>query len=438
MTVTDSQAIGLFGLTRVPRLFGHLRKGHLPRAFLELYRAKGPVARLDMPFSKSPITVLMGERANLWARDEAGAALRPLPPSSVSVEHQDLRDSLAGVYAPARIEARFGEALDTLFEVMRDWQVGDVLRGRNACEALVHGQMSRINFGVDSVADLRDLVALERRDIHTRGLGLLPESMHRTPDMRIRQKRLDASLSACLLAASASDYPQGQLVNTFLDIHATNRARLPFVDLHTHLKPALLASLRLADLFALTLCTLASHPELHNQVKAEADRLFSHGPPTGETLAASDVDIASRVYLETLRMFPPVPFVLREVMNPIALDGRELPLGSRVLIATCTTHYLEEVFTDPSSFDIDRYLPIRGEHMRAGAFAPFGVGSHMCPGEEWTRIHLLVNLLTLVHHFDFKVTPACYGLGMRALPVSAPDRRFKIHITRKRNPLPTD
>ena len=425
--------IGLVRLAQTPRLLGHLRKGHLPRAFAALYRAHGPVVQIKRPFARSPVTVLMGEKANLWAHEEAGPFLRPVLPSNLLTEHAALTKTLASAYTCARFDERWVDLLRASAELMADWLVGDVVAGTRTCEAWMHHQFSRLDFGLDCLKVERDFIALERLELLTRGLGILPDRVLQTSGVRRRRIRIDRGLRNRLLQ---SKNDAASVVRGLLSVQAEHPESLPLIELHRHLLPLLLESKRLGSLLASTLCTLASHPELLELVKAEADGIFSRAGPSLHELQSERIDTARRVYLETLRMFPPVPFVVREIMNPVSVEGYKLPLGGRVLIALATPHHLEEVFTDPANFDIDRFLPLRSEHQKPGAFTPFGIGHRMCPSQDWAELHVLLNLLTIVHYFEFRVTPDCYRLGMRMLPTSAPDRHLKIHVTRKRNALP--
>ena len=61
---------------------------------------------------------------------------------------------------------------------------------------------------------------------------------------------------------------------------------------------------------------------------------------------------------------------------------------------------MEDVFPDPFTFDIDRYLPPRNEHYSPG-YAPFGLGTHKCMGSRWAEMHIALNVLMLAHHFTF-------------------------------------
>ena len=54
-------------------------------------------------------------------------------------------------------------------------------------------------------------------------------------------------------------------------------------------------------------------------------------------------------------MYPIVPMSMRNVMNSCVVEGYELPVGARVAITQTAAHYMDDVFPDPASFDIDRF-----------------------------------------------------------------------------------
>ena len=61
--------------------------------------------------------------------------------------------------------------------------------------------------------------------------------------------------------------------------------------------------------------------------------------------------------MECLRLYPIVPMSMRNVINTCVVEGYELPVGLRLIIAQTATRYMAEVFPEHSKFDIDRYLP---------------------------------------------------------------------------------
>ena len=122
-------------------------------------------------------------------------------------------------------------------------------------------------------------------------------------------------------------------------------------------------------------------------------------------------------------------------MNTCVVDDYELPEGRRVFIAQSATHYMSDIFPDPFSFDIDRYLPPRKEHIGTG-YAPYGLGTHTCLGARWTELQLAINLLMLVHYFTLEIAPANYKLKISPFPSLSPNKKLKFVISKKRRELP--
>ena len=121
-------------------------------------------------------------------------------------------------------------------------------------------------------------------------------------------------------------------------------------------------------------------------------------------------------------------------MNSCAIEGFELPVGSPVYIAQTATHYMESEFPDPFKFDIDRYLPPREEH-RGPGYAPFGLGTHRCLGDQWLQLQMVVNLLVIARHFTLKISPADYQLAFNPLPSMKPNKKLHFLVAERRNEL---
>lgn len=96
---------------------------------------------------------------------------------------------------------------------------------------------------------------------------------------------------------------------------------------------------------------------------------------------------------------------------------------------------MSDVFPDPFTFDIDRYLPPRNEHHSPG-YAPYGLGTHMCLGYRWMELQLAVNILMVAHYFTLKVSPANYKLRISPFPSLSPSRKLKFRIAEQVRELP--
>ena len=180
---------------------------------------------------------------------------------------------------------------------------------------------------------------------------------------------------------------------------------------------------------------MASQPELYSKIQSEADALFDNGDPDGGDFTVSAIDVTHRFLMECLRMYPVVPMSIRNVMNTCVVEDYELPIGSRLFIATTATHYIADIFPNPFTFDIDRYQPPRNEHHSPG-YAPFGLGTHTCLGSRWMELQLAINVLLIAHHFTIEVSPANYKLRFSPLPSMKPSKKLKFHIAEQRRELP--
>ena len=125
---------------------------------------------------------------------------------------------------------------------------------------------------------------------------------------------------------------------------------------------------------------------------------------------------------------------LRTVMNTCVVEGYELAEGSLIHIAQGAAHYMDDVFPEPTKFDIDRYLPPRNEHHSPG-YAPFGLGTHTCLGSRWMELHLAINLLMIAHYFTLEL-PSNSKLKISMFPSLSVGKKLKFRVAERRRELP--
>src|SRR3712207_9439232 len=77
------------------------------------------------------------------------------------------------------------------------------------------------------------------------------------------------------------------------------------------------------------------------------------------------------VVKETLRLRPPLPFVMRMVHQPYRLGEYELPPGTMIACNLYILHRRDDLFSEPDGFRPERFLD--GEPPRYG-WIPFGGG----------------------------------------------------------------
>ena len=430
----------------------HLRKGFISSAFADLAKEYGPVFEVRPPIGK-PIIFLAGLSTNRWAHRSARKYLKTRPylggiektygaigvlPALDGGDHFRMRKA----YAPTCSHAWLAGNLDQLFEqtrkVMATWTVGETYQARSMCRRMINGQVSHLQAGVDSQDMIDDLISFKERALTVHVMEALPEASLKTPAMRRRAKLIDEFFERVRdhqAVALRAGCPHSSLVGDVLSLHTSDPQLMPETNLRFALTVTAQLAMYFGDTLSFAIYDMVTRPELHDKVRSEADALFDNGDPTIEDLTPSAIDVTHRLIQESLRMHPTLAMSLRDVVNSCVVEGYELPIGSRVCIAQSATHYMKDVFPDPFSFDIDRYLPPREEHRGLG-YAPYGLGTHSCLGMQFAALQTAVNLLMIAHYFDVSVSPSNYVLKCSIVPTVKPNRKLNFHIAEQRRELP--
>nr|XP_026485702.1 cytochrome P450 4d2-like [Vanessa tameamea] len=152
-----------------------------------------------------------------------------------------------------------------------------------------------------------------------------------------------------------------------------------------------------------TLKLLAKYPEIQEKVYDELRKVLDAKRP----IIKDDIQklkYLERVVKESLRLFPPVPFVIRKVETDITLpSGRMLPSGSGVVVSIWGCHRDPKYWgPDAEHFDPDRFLPERLNLKHACSFMPFSNGPRNCVGYQYALMSIKTALATIL--LNYKVT----------------------------------
>ena len=428
----------------------HARKGNLPALFADLANEYGPVFKLRPPFKK-PMIFLAGPETNQWTQKRGRMYLRAkdyfsdfekiygangVLPSLDGADHFRLRRSLSPAYSRGRLEGQLDQLYHHARKFMANWTVGDAFPATSLCRRMVNAQLSPLFVGVDSQDILDDLMTYKERALTTHIMKALPKFMLHTPGMRRRAKAVDtllARVQSVHTSAQRADAAR-DLADDLLSLHASDPQFVPESNLRFALSAALIASVYLGDAFSFTVYAMASQPALYARIQSEADALFDGGDPDGEAFTPAAIDVTHRFLMECLRMYPIVPMSMRNVMNTCVVEDYELPVGSQIFIAQTAAHYMSDVFPDPFTFDIDRYLPSRNEHHSPG-YAPYGLGTHTCLGSKWLELQLAINVLMVAHYFTIEVAPADFKFRFNPLPSMKPSKKLQFRVSEQRREI---
>jgi cytochrome P450 len=127
---------------------------------------------------------------------------------------------------------------------------------------------------------------------------------------------------------------------------------------------------------------LARDQAAQDRVAAEA-AVFA---PEGGISGMAALGFTRDVFRETLRLYPPVPMMVREATRPETFRGRALAPGAQIVLSPWHLQRHERLWDDPDSFDPDRWQSEAGRQSARVAYLPFSAGPRVCPGAGFAMI----------------------------------------------------
>ena len=141
---------------------------------------------------------------------------------------------------------------------------------------------------------------------------------------------------------------------------------------------------------------LARNRHVEERLVAELERVLGGRAPGPDD--ADALPYTRAVFLETLRLYPPVWALARISTEPYELDGWRLDTGSTLIMSQWVVHRDSRWFPRAA-----RFLPERWLEQPApppGAFFPFGGGPRLCIGERFAIAEAVLALATIAQRWQ--------------------------------------
>ena len=151
-----------------------------------------------------------------------------------------------------------------------------------------------------------------------------------------------------------------------------------------------------ASALAWALYLLALFPEWQEKVAAEAEAL------SDSFSSVSKLKLSRDVFRETLRLYPPVPMMVREASCPEQFRKRDVPTDSQIVLSPWHLHRHTRIWNDPDGFDPARWQTDEGKTCARKAYMPFSTGPRVCPGAGFAMVEGPLILSMLVKHYRFE------------------------------------
>lgn len=160
---------------------------------------------------------------------------------------------------------------------------------------------------------------------------------------------------------------------------------------------------------------LAANPDVQERVAAEVAGLE---PEFG---AVARLRYTRDVFREVLRLYPPVPMMVRETTCPEEFRGRAVDTGAQVVLSPWHLGRHERIWDDPDGFEPDRWAREETKAAARDGWLPFSSGPRVCTGAGFAMVEGVLLLAQLVRAFRFEVVEGRVPVPVAHLTVRARD-----------------
>ncbi len=137
-------------------------------------------------------------------------------------------------------------------------------------------------------------------------------------------------------------------------------------------------------------------PEVREKLMAELNSL----PQNADSNTITKLPYLSAIVSETLRIYPTVVFVGRQLKAPFEILGYKFEAGTSLLPSIYLTHHREDIYPEPKKFQPERFLE---KQFSPYEYLPFGGGNRRCLGYAFALFEMKLVLATVLSQVELEL-----------------------------------
>ncbi|XP_023736519.1 cytochrome P450 CYP72A219 [Lactuca sativa] len=339
-------------------------------------------------------------------------------------------------------------------EMIKKWE--DTLKEESSCEmdvwphltTMTSDVISRTAFGSSFVEgkkifelqrELAELIITASRSIYIPGSQFLPTKSNKRIKAIAQEVKglvrgiIDKRVTEMKSGKCSNDDLLGILLDSnYKEIkqHGNNKFGLSIDDVIEECKLFYFAGQETtATLLVWTMILLAQHKNWQDHARDEALKVFGEKKPAINVLSdmLSQLKIINSVFLEVLRLYPPVVAMTRMIHKETKLGDINLPAGSLIQLHTMLSHYDPNIWGDDvKEFNPERfYEGVSKVTKGQSVYFPFGGGPRVCIGQNFAMLEAKLALAMILSRFSFELSPS-YSHAPRPIVTLQP--QFGAHL----------
>ncbi|CAG8476830.1 7328_t:CDS:2 [Funneliformis mosseae] len=154
-----------------------------------------------------------------------------------------------------------------------------------------------------------------------------------------------------------------------------------------------------------TIFCITQDRDVQIKIQNEINRVLKGRLPSLSDL--SNLCYLTQVIKESLRLYPPTPFLSRYLTKKMNLkatkDSFKLLAGTTILYPITSIHEDEHLFHNSKKFDPSRFSSDQFKKTEPFSHCPFGFGNRVCPAEEVAMVEIKLMLCLIMQRFHVEL-----------------------------------
>lgn len=325
--------------------------------------------------------------------------------NSEGAEWRRNRRLVQPAFHPDRIEVYAEMMTDSTEEMCRAWSDGETRLIHDDMMELTLRIVAKALFGVD-VGDQYDEIstAIDTFLPASSSLSniLLPPAVPLPSRRRMRNARqtLDDVVEEIIRDRRAD--PGNDVVSMLLAAADDEGNTLSDEQIHDEIITLLTAGHETTAVsMTYTAYLLSQHPKVEERLLAELDEVLGGRTPEMTDLPA--LTYTERVVKESMRLFPPVPSVVREAIEPDTIGAYDIPAGATIHMPQWVVHRDPRWYDDARSFRPERWTRELENSLPRLAYFPFAAGPRRCIGDRFAMLEARLLVATIYQNYHLEL-----------------------------------
>ena len=151
---------------------------------------------------------------------------------------------------------------------------------------------------------------------------------------------------------------------------------------------------------------LTLNQKIQNKLREEIKEFDAKNNGEWKYETVKQMKYLDKVFRETLRKYPPLPFLSRETTESYTFENPKLTIlkNAKVWIPLFAIHRDPEVYPDPDKFDPERFSEDAVKVKHPMHYIPFGDGPRNCIGARFAIYQSKIGIITILRNFKCDIS----------------------------------